>query len=146
MAAKLKDTGNGFKSTNELNFLGEGTYVEGTVETKGSLRIDGRVKGAIKAGDTLTIGANGDVSGEVHARMAVVGGRVEGNIQVDEKLVLEANSKLVGNLKAKKLVIDEGAVFQGKSDMGIPKESKSSASSFSFPTKGEAQSEPEKPE
>ena len=31
-------------------------------------------------------------------------------------------------------------------DMGIPKESKSSASSFSFPTKGEAQSEPEKPE
>lgn len=145
MASKLKDTDSGFKSANELNFLGEGTYVEGTVEAKGSLRVDGRVKGAVRAGDTLTIGAKGDVSGEVHARMAVVGGRIEGNIQVDEKLVLEANSKLVGNLKAKKLVIDEGAIFQGKSDMGIPKESKSASSSFSFPSKEEGVIEPEKP-
>ncbi|MEJ2637444.1 MAG: polymer-forming cytoskeletal protein [Calditrichia bacterium] len=107
MALKMKETGNGSKGSNELNFLGEGTYVEGTIQTKGSLRIDGEIKGAIKASDTLTIGSNGKVSGEVHARMAVVGGRVEGEVSVEEKLVLESNSVLVGNLKAKKLVIDE---------------------------------------
>ena len=80
MALKLDHTAISPKSTNELNFLGEGTYVEGTVEAKGSIRIDGRVKGAVRAGDTLTIGAKGEVSGEIHARMAVVGGKIDGDI------------------------------------------------------------------
>lgn len=119
MALKLKETSNSLKSSNELNFLGEGTYVEGVIETKGSLRIDGKVKGAVKAEDTLTIGSSGLVMGEVQARSVILGGKIEGNIKVSEKLVLEAKSTLVGNLKTKNLVIDEGAVFQGKSDMGV---------------------------
>ncbi|MBN2365791.1 MAG: polymer-forming cytoskeletal protein [Calditrichaeota bacterium] len=136
MALKTKETPENFKGSNELNFLGSGTYVEGSVETKGSLRIDGRVKGAVKAGDTLTVGAKGDVSGEVNARMAVIGGRIEGDIRVEEKLVLEANSVVIGNLKAKKLVIDEGAIFQGKSDMGAQKSTKSVSSTLSYQTGG----------
>ncbi len=124
MALKLKETANGGgKGMNELNFLGEGTYLEGTIETKGSLRVDGKVNGAIKTGDTLTVGSSGMVSGEIHARMAIIGGKIEGDINVDEKLVLESNSTLVGNLNAKKLVIDEGAIFQGKSNMGVGKAS-----------------------
>ena len=117
MGIKLKDSGNGGRGAGELNFIGEGTILEGKIETKGSLRIDGKVKGAVRTADTLTIGMSGKVEGEVFARDAVVGGRIEGNISVEDKLVLEAKSVLIGNLKAKKLVIDEGAVFQGKSDM-----------------------------
>lgn len=145
MALKMKETGNGSKGSNELNFLGEGTYVEGTIQTKGSLRIDGEIKGAIKASDTLTIGSNGKVSGEVHARMAVVGGRVEGEVSVEEKLVLESNSVLVGNLKAKKLVIDEGAFFQGKSDMGVKAESQKTTH-LPFQNKGENKGGADQPE
>ncbi|HFE62852.1 MAG TPA: polymer-forming cytoskeletal protein [Caldithrix sp.] len=118
MALKLKEMGNSGKASNELNFLGEGTYVEGLVETKGSLRIDGKVKGTVKAEDILTVGSNGVIEGEVNARSVILGGRIEGNIKVEDKLVLETKSTLIGNLKTKNLVIDEGAVFQGKSDMG----------------------------
>lgn len=137
MVLKSKDTDNGLKVSNELNFLGSGTYVDGTVEAKGSLRIDGKVKGAVKAGDTLTIGARGEISGEVHARMAVVGGKIEGDIRVEEKLVLEANSILIGNLKAKKLVIDEGAFFQGKSVMDAKKQMKKETTPLDFQSKEE---------
>ena len=141
MAIKSKDEGTELKSTNELNFIGIGTYLEGAIEAKGSMRIDGRVKGSVKAGDTLTIGAKGEISGEVRARMAIVGGKVEGDVFIEEKLVLEANSVLVGNLKAKKLVIDDGAVFQGKSDMGATKSFKSTQISGDFPPKGEPRSD-----
>lgn len=146
MSAKFKNGDDSSKMTNELNLIGVGTYVEGTVETKGSLRIDGRVKGAVKTGETLTIGGKGEVSGEIQARMAVVGGKVEGDIRVEEKLVLESNSVLIGNLKAKKLVIDEGALFQGKSDMGATKNVKPAPPSIDFQPKGDtrgAQSLPE---
>ncbi len=125
MSLKLKDAGTGGKSSTELNFLGEGTYLEGTIETKGSLRIDGKVKGNVIVADMLTVGNNGTISGEIQAREAVIGGRIEGNIKTQEKLVLEASSTLIGNLETKKLVIDEGAVFQGKSEMGaVSKERK----------------------
>jgi cytoskeletal protein CcmA (bactofilin family) len=141
MAIKSREESSEFKSANELNFIGTGTYLEGSIEAKGSMRIDGKVKGAVKAGDTLTVGAKGEISGEVHARTAIVGGRIEGDIRVEEKLVLEANSILVGNLKAKKLVIDDGAVFQGKSDMGATKSSKQTLITGEFSPKGETGSD-----
>jgi cytoskeletal protein CcmA (bactofilin family) len=140
MSLKAKSEENNSKLTNELNLIGVGTFVEGTVETKGSLRIDGRVKGAVKAGETLTVGGKGEVSGEIQARMAVVGGKIEGDIRVEEKLVLEANSVLIGNLKAKKLVIDEGALFQGKSDIGAAKGVKTATHPVDFQPKGESRS------
>ena len=141
MSLKSKSEENGYKITNELNLIGLGTFVEGTIETKGSLRIDGRVKGAVKTGETLTIGGKGEVSGEIQARMAVIGGKIEGDIRVEEKLVLEANSILIGNLKAKKLVIDEGALFQGKSDMGAPKGGKTAPHPAELQPKGDTRGE-----
>ena len=115
MGLKSKSVSNG---SNELNFIGTGTSLEGTIETNGSLRIDGRVKGTVKSSDTVTIGSGGEVNGEIYARNAIVGGKIEGNIIVEEKLVLESTSVLTGNLRAGKLIIDEGAVFNGKSEMG----------------------------
>ncbi len=56
---------------------------------------------------------------DVQAKNAIIGGRIEGKIKVEEKLVLETKSKLVGELKANKLIIDEGAIFEGTSNMGV---------------------------
>jgi len=103
--------------SNELNFIGGGTSVEGNIETKGSLRIDGKVKGTVKSGDTLTVGSNGEIIGEVFVKNAIIGGRIEGNVVVEEKLILESTSYLNGNLRSNKLIIDEGAYFSGESEM-----------------------------
>ncbi len=121
MAAK---TNHSDSSSTELNFLGGGTKVEGTVRTENSVRIDGALKGKLICKNTLTVGINGVIEGEVQAKNAIIGGKIEGKIKVAEKLVLEAKSKLVGELKANKLIIDEGAVFEGTSNMGVQAEMK----------------------
>jgi cytoskeletal protein CcmA (bactofilin family) len=105
-------------SSTELNFLGNGTVVEGTIKTTNSVRVDGKLKGKLICKNTLTIGVNGSIEGEVEAKNAIIGGKVNGKIKVAEKLVLESKSVLIGDLKASKLLIDEGAVFEGTSDMG----------------------------
>jgi cytoskeletal protein CcmA (bactofilin family) len=120
MAFKMKES----DSVNELNFIGAGTYLEGNIETKGSLRIDGKVKGIVKSGDTLTVGSSGEIVGEVYVKNAIVGGRIEGNVSIEQKLVLESTSSLSGNLRASKLIIDEGAYFSGKSQMGATQKAK----------------------
>ena len=116
MALKMKATDT--STNNEMNFIAAGTYLEGKIETKGSLRIDGKVKGIVNVGDRLTIGSTGEVVGEINAKTAIVGGKIEGDVRIEQKITLESTSSLNGNLSTGKLIIDEGAFFNGKSEMG----------------------------
>jgi len=104
-------------SSTELNFLGGGTVVEGTVRSENSVRIDGKLKGNLICKQTLTVGVNGEIEGEIEAKNAIIGGKINGKIKVAEKLVLESKSTLIGELKAGKLLIDEGAVFENPSNL-----------------------------
>lgn len=113
----LKDNAAESAST-ELNFLGGGTVVDGTIRTNNSIRVDGKIKGKLVCKNTLTIGVNGEIEGEIEAKNAIIGGKIKGKIKVAEKLVLESKSVLIGDLKASKLLIDDGAIFEGTSDMG----------------------------
>ena len=90
----LKDNASESSST-ELNFLGGGTVVDGTVRTNNSIRIDGKIKGKLICKNTLTVGVNGEVQGEIEAKNAIVGGKIKGKIKVEEKLVLESKSVLI---------------------------------------------------
>ena len=110
---------------NELNIINAGTYLEGSIETKGSVQINGKLKGLIKAGDEVRVGRSGEIVGEIYAKNARIAGKLEGNAFVEEKLTLEETSSLNGNLTAGKLIIDEGAVFNGRSDMNGGKQMKS---------------------
>lgn len=118
MAIKA-NSGETSSSSTELNFLGGGTVVEGTIKTDNSVRVDGTLKGKLICKKTLTVGVNGEIEGEIEAKNAIIGGKINGKIKVTEKLVLESKSTLIGELKAGKLLIDEGAVFEGTSKMGV---------------------------
>lgn len=104
-------------SSTELNFLGSGSRLEGALNTESSVRVDGVVKGKLICKNTLTVGINGEIEGEIEAKNAIIGGKIKGKIIVTEKLVLESKAVLIGDLKASKLIIDEGAVFDGTSLM-----------------------------
>lgn len=130
MAGKVNSIDSG---STELNFFGSGTRVEGTVRSDNSVRIDGTLKGKLICKNTLTVGVNGVIEGEVEAQNAIVGGKINGKVKVAEKLVLESKSKLIGELKASKLIIDEGAVFEGTSNMGGQAEVKAAEPKVNVP-------------
>ena len=114
---KIKENVPSVAST-ELNFLGSSTYVEGIIKTDSSVRVDGIIKGKLVCKNTLTVGVNGQIEGEIEAKNAIIGGKINGKIKVAEKLVMESKSALMGEIKASKLIIDEGAIFEGTSKMG----------------------------
>lgn len=103
------------KTTNvEINIIANGTVIEGKISTQGSMRIDGRVIGNVHVNGNLTIGTTGEVNGDIEAKNAIIGGKVNGTIIVAEKLVFESKAVIKGDIKASKLVVDEGAIFDGK--------------------------------
>ena len=97
--------------------LGRGTVVMGDLDVQNSLRIDGQVKGNIKTTDTVIIGKGGSVEGHIASKHVFLAGRVQGDIITSGRVFLEATSSVTGDIKASRLVIDEGAVFDGKCHM-----------------------------
>jgi cytoskeletal protein CcmA (bactofilin family) len=116
-SVKLNDT-RGTTTPGELSTLiGKDAVIEGKVVVKQSIRVDGRVKGEVEASDTVTVGNTGEVEGNIKAKNVVVGGKVQGSLESSGKITLEASSILRGDLTAGRLIIEEGAVFNGRSSM-----------------------------
>jgi cytoskeletal protein CcmA (bactofilin family) len=116
MMAKRDDIDTG-RSGNLNTILGKGSSFEGTLKVEQSLRIDGKVKGHVSTTDSLVIGKEGEIEGEIIAKNAVIGGKVRAKINATGKVVLESSAFFIGELKTVRLVIDDGAVFEGRCSM-----------------------------
>ena len=102
----------------ELNtIVGKGTVVEGDLKVKNSLRIDGIVKGNVNTTDTIIVGKDGEVEGRIRAKHLLLGGKVKGNVFASGRVFLESTASVFGDIKAVRLVVDEGAIFDGKCTM-----------------------------
>ncbi len=98
--------------------IGQGSIVSGDMDVQGGLRIDGRVDGKIAATGPLTVGREGIIHApSVSASSATIGGSIEGNITAPEGIHLEPSARIKGNMITKLLIIEEGAIFTGSSDM-----------------------------
>ena len=101
----------------ELNLIAAGTVLEGKVRTPGSIRVDGKIVGDVSATQSISIGNTGDIDGNLSAKNVTIGGKINGTIVAQEKLVFETKAVVRGDIRAAKLVIDEGALFDGKCTM-----------------------------
>jgi cytoskeletal protein CcmA (bactofilin family) len=103
--------------TTDLTLIAANSSFEGKIKTEGSIRIDGKFVGDINAKANAAIGQTGSIDGTISARNITIAGKISGSVTAAEKLVLEAKSIMHGDIRATKLVVDEGAVFDGKCDM-----------------------------
>ena len=105
------------KNTEKLeSFIGEDTTFKGNIDTKGTLRIDGRIEGDITA-DWAIVGEKALVKGNINARGIVVGGRVDGNLKAKEIVEVRNKGQVYGEIFSSKLSVSEGAIFDGKSSV-----------------------------
>ena len=100
-----------------MTFISEGTQITGEMTVEHDLRVEGGIKGSISVGGALVLGPTGRIEGDVSARSVTLAGHITGNIKALEKLVLEGKSVLLGDLQTRELVIQEGAIFQGRCAM-----------------------------
>ncbi|HLP51423.1 MAG TPA: polymer-forming cytoskeletal protein [Chitinophagales bacterium] len=101
-----------------MNQLGQGTTLNGDLSTEGDIRIDGKVNGNVTSKAKAVVGATGVIDGNIFCQNAYIDGTVNGNIEVGELLILSKTAHVSGDIKIKKLVVEEGAKFNGKCSMG----------------------------
>ena len=106
-------------SAEELNgFMDQGTEFEGELRFKDTFRIDGSLKGRIVSDNTLIVGESGRVDADIECAVVSIRGTVSGRVHGRERIELLAGSRVQATLVSPKLVIEEGAFFQGQCDMG----------------------------
>jgi cytoskeletal protein CcmA (bactofilin family) len=104
----------------ELSLIGSNTVIEGKINTEGSIRVDGKLVGDLVAKADAAIGLSGVIEGTVQATNISLAGKVTGSLTASEKLVLESKASVKGDIRASRLVVDEGAVFDGHCAMTAP--------------------------
>ncbi len=103
------------------SIIGVDTVFTGTLRTKETTRIDGKIEGDVFSEGTLVIGQTGQITGNVKSVNIIVAGEIKGDISVTEKVEVVSTGRIFGDISTKGLVIDEHALFQGKCIMnGAP--------------------------
>jgi cytoskeletal protein CcmA (bactofilin family) len=102
-----------------INIIGIGTEINGSLNTKGDIRIDGKIIGDVSSKAKVVIGISGEVLGNILAENAEISGLIKGELNIKEALFLTATAKVTGNIAANKLVIEQGAQITGYCQTGI---------------------------
>ena len=94
-------------------FLGYGTKISGKLHFEGSVRIDGDLDGEIESKE-ITIGESAVVTAQIRADSIVLCGKVKGEINATQRIEIRATAKITGDITTPKLIIQEGAIFEGR--------------------------------
>ena len=103
-------------------YIDQGVEFSGKLSSKGSVRIDGRIVGEVKCGQTAIIGQSAHVEAKIEADTAIISGEVRGDINAKKKITLDKNARVTGNLVTPGIVIEEGARLRGQIMIGSEEE------------------------
>ncbi len=95
------------------SLIGKNVKISGEITGDEDLLIEGKVEGKINVSQTLTIGAGGQVTAEVHGDTVIVLGRVNGNVSAAQRVILKPSAMVTGNITCAAFIVNEGASFDG---------------------------------
>lgn len=126
--SKAKTSGNGkaiangtsgnSRQTGSTCFIAKGTVIEGKLSSVEDLRVDGTIIGDVICQKRFVMGPSGKVKGTIQCGESNVEGKIEGEIKVNGRLHLHSTGIVEGKITAKKLVVDEGASYNGECLIG----------------------------
>ncbi|MBX7173646.1 MAG: polymer-forming cytoskeletal protein [Pyrinomonadaceae bacterium] len=104
-------------------FVGNGTVLTGETNFQAMLRVDGHLTGRVSSeSGTLIIGSTGRVDANILVAAAMINGTVNGDIVAAEKVELGRSARVIGNIQTPRIVIEDGAIFEGSCTMLKAKE------------------------
>ncbi|HVS63635.1 MAG TPA: polymer-forming cytoskeletal protein [Thermoanaerobaculia bacterium] len=102
----------------QLNgFLDTGSRITGELRFEQEFRIDGAVDGKVVSDGELVVGEQGVVEGEIEVGTVYISGTVRAKVRAHRRIEITASGKVYGEISTPALVIEEGALFEGRCAM-----------------------------
>lgn len=101
-------------------FLEKGVRLEGKLDTTGTFRIDSSMKGTLTSDETLILGENARIDGQIEGNYVIIAGRFDGVIKAKGRVEILTKAIVTGEIHTPCLIIEPGAVFDGSCHMLAP--------------------------
>jgi len=104
-----------------VSVIGPTLVFKGELSADEDLVIEGRIEGTIAHHKKhLTIGKQGRVKADIHASSVIVEGKLVGHIHSEGVVSLAKGADVEGDIFCSRIVMEDGARFIGRIDMGEP--------------------------
>ncbi len=104
--------------TDLRSFLGEGTEISGEIKFSEIMRVDANLSGTITSDSgSLLIMEKGRVKATIQAGIVEISGIVEGTVTAKNSVKIHSTGRVYGDIFTPALIIEHGAVFDGKCHM-----------------------------
>lgn len=107
----------GSDSNGQYSKIDKNTTLNGNINAKTDIRIDGKVEGEIITTGKVIIGKDANVKGKVLCGNADIEGIFYGELTVSGTLSLKIGSNLEGKVRIQKLMVEPGAIFNASCSM-----------------------------
>jgi cytoskeletal protein CcmA (bactofilin family) len=100
------------------SLIGGGSLIVGDINFSGGLRIDGHVRGSVRAigakPGTLVLSESAKVEGSIEVAHVVINGTVAGPVSASEYVELLPKARVTGDVTYKSVEIHVGAIIMGQ--------------------------------
>lgn len=120
--------GNNMISETNITVISQKTELKGDIVTEGIMQIEGSCDGKIESKDTVIVGLDGVLRGEVYAQEVVINGELIGKVEAT-KVRIGEKGKVNGTIISEIFAISEGGMFEGEKKMKIRKNESSDTDS-----------------
>jgi cytoskeletal protein CcmA (bactofilin family) len=98
--------------------LAEGATFNGKATITGTLRVEGKAQGEVRATDTVVVGRSGHLEANVTTSRAVFNGKYTGRVEAKDRVELQSGSHVEGDIVASNMVMEDGVYFRGNCQIG----------------------------
>lgn len=126
----------------EAATIGPSISIRGDVSGEEDLIVQGQVEGTVTLKqNNVTVGKEGRIKANVHARVIEVEGQVEGDLHGDEQVVVRKSGDVRGNVVAPRITLEDGCKFKGSIDMDVETKEKRASEKVSGIKSAQAQAQ-----
>ena len=97
--------------------IGPRSRFRGTLTGKGTVLVQGSLRGGIDLAGPLAVAEGGHVEAEVAVESARVGGRLQGSLRATTALRVDASGRLEGDISAPTIELSPGSVLRGRASI-----------------------------
>jgi len=102
--------------------------VVGDCTSDGTIRVEGRVEGSVRAAKSVVVGKDGMVKGDISTQDAIIAGRVNGSVSAESRIELLASCRVQGDITSRRIKLEEGGQVDGQLHMGASETQETSQS------------------
>jgi cytoskeletal protein CcmA (bactofilin family) len=99
--------------------LGRQITVRGTLTGEEDLVVEGRIEGSVSLAGHLIVAQSGVLEADLDVESIEVHGEVRGDIVASQSITIDKGANVSGNVRAPRVIIHDGAQFQGAVDMDV---------------------------